>query len=578
MKKNITINLCGRLYQIDEDAYELLSQYIETLRRYFLQQEGGEEIAKDIEDRIAELFDELKEQGIQAITIENVQEIISRIGNVNDFEEGGEEKQGETSQQQENQQAETKAPNTKKFYRDSQNKMLAGVLAGCAQYWGGSVNWWRWGFVGITLLVMFALPPFRYYVHEGIMARTVFWWWNLNFFVTFSPILAYILMAILFPATATAEDVLKMKGKEVNPQTLAAEVTSNTAQSGAHEFWKTTTGVLSVCASIPLALANVVALCFVVAAVLAPRMVFGDWVVEDEICLAKTQWMIAMGGIMLMMALGILLYCSIHSAASSFGKTKPMGYKQRTMWFVLWALSVASFVGILVKYNDWASESYRRSYERDRAAEEEYNATHTHDGIVFSDEDWEFFQQGEWKLTGVINVDRYTYSGQYMTGDKDVRYLDAHSVYRPLLYTAERTDSVQPGVYCLSAAVRSDNENRFIYVKTEDYVILRACEVPVCGNKGGNIWEALTRPHQDISPYMKERLDLLSDSDKRKIRNANDGQGYGWSYIFLDNIKIHEPSVIRYGVSTDEKFADTDAPTPGWFSATDFLLERVGDL
>ena len=28
MKKNITINLCGRLFQIDEDAYELLQNYI----------------------------------------------------------------------------------------------------------------------------------------------------------------------------------------------------------------------------------------------------------------------------------------------------------------------------------------------------------------------------------------------------------------------------------------------------------------------------------------------------------------------------------------------------------------------
>ena len=26
MKKNITINLCGRLFQIDEDAYELLQE------------------------------------------------------------------------------------------------------------------------------------------------------------------------------------------------------------------------------------------------------------------------------------------------------------------------------------------------------------------------------------------------------------------------------------------------------------------------------------------------------------------------------------------------------------------------
>lgn len=578
MKKNITINLCGRLYQIDEDAYELLSRYIDTLRNYFRKQEGGEEIANDIEDRIAELFDELKSQGIEAITIENVQDIVSRIGSVNDItDENEEEGQGDTSRQETSRQTETKTTNRKKFYRDMQNKMVAGVLAGCASYWGGSVNYWRWGYIAFVLLVLFTCPPFGYHAQDSYIYRMVFWWWNLNW-VTFFPILAYIGAAILFPATTTAEDVLKMKGKEVNPQNLATEVTNSAAQSGAHDLWKATTGVLSVCASIPLAIVSVVALCFVVAAVVAPRQVFGDWVIENEVGLDTTLSLIATGGVMLMLVLGIMLYCSIHSAASSFGKTKPMGYKQRTMWFVLWALSVACFVGLLVKFNDWMSDFAGKNLERSRAEEEAYEATHTHNGIVYSDEDWEFFEKGGWTLTGVVNVDRYTYSGQYMTGDKDVRYLDAHSVYRPLLYTAEKTDSVQPGIYQLSAAVRSDNENRYIYAKTEDYVILRAVEIPVYGNKGGNIWEALTRPLQDAQPIVKERIKRLSDSDKRKIRNANNGEGYGWSYVCLDNIKIFEPSIIRYGISTDERFTDDIAPTNGWFSATDFVLERIGDL
>ena len=75
MKKNITINLCGRLFQIDEDAYELLQNYIESLRASFGKQEGGEEIADDIEARVAELFDELKANGTEAITIEHVKDI-----------------------------------------------------------------------------------------------------------------------------------------------------------------------------------------------------------------------------------------------------------------------------------------------------------------------------------------------------------------------------------------------------------------------------------------------------------------------------------------------------------------------
>lgn len=35
MKKNITINLFGQIYNIDEDAYELLNNYEEALRQYF---------------------------------------------------------------------------------------------------------------------------------------------------------------------------------------------------------------------------------------------------------------------------------------------------------------------------------------------------------------------------------------------------------------------------------------------------------------------------------------------------------------------------------------------------------------
>ena len=54
MKKNITINLCGRLFQIDEDAYELLQQYIESLRQSFGREDDGDEIVNDIEARIAE--------------------------------------------------------------------------------------------------------------------------------------------------------------------------------------------------------------------------------------------------------------------------------------------------------------------------------------------------------------------------------------------------------------------------------------------------------------------------------------------------------------------------------------------
>ena len=83
MKKNITINLSGRLFQIDEDACNMLQHYVDSLRSAFGKEEGGDEIVDDIETRIAELFDELKTQGNEAINISHVKDIISRIGRPN---------------------------------------------------------------------------------------------------------------------------------------------------------------------------------------------------------------------------------------------------------------------------------------------------------------------------------------------------------------------------------------------------------------------------------------------------------------------------------------------------------------
>lgn len=56
MKKVININFQGRVIPIEEDAYENLKKYVESLRQYFANEEGKEEIINDIENRIAELF------------------------------------------------------------------------------------------------------------------------------------------------------------------------------------------------------------------------------------------------------------------------------------------------------------------------------------------------------------------------------------------------------------------------------------------------------------------------------------------------------------------------------------------
>lgn len=94
MKENIQVNLFGTIYHMDKDAYELLKKYEDNMRQYFSRREDGDEIADDIEHRVAELIEDLRQNGTEAITIEHVEDIIRRIGRPEDFADPGKDGDG----------------------------------------------------------------------------------------------------------------------------------------------------------------------------------------------------------------------------------------------------------------------------------------------------------------------------------------------------------------------------------------------------------------------------------------------------------------------------------------------------
>jgi len=140
MKKVININFQGRVIPIEESAYDMLKQYVESLRKFFANEEGRDEIINDIEGRIAELFGDSLKKGSTCITDEDVDGIIKSMGRPEDFE-GDESKVqtqlGEETKQQ--QQSRTfyegagEAPRGR-LYRDESDKMLGGVCSGLANY------------------------------------------------------------------------------------------------------------------------------------------------------------------------------------------------------------------------------------------------------------------------------------------------------------------------------------------------------------------------------------------------------------------------------------------------------------
>lgn len=139
MKKIISINLSGRVIPIEDSAYQQLQDYLESLRRYFAQEEGRDEIINDIESRIAELMSEELRKGSSHITDNDVQQIINTIGRPEDFEDveaeaGSFSEKDNTGQQQSNTGSTYSSGRAKRLYRDTSDKFLGGVCSGLAAY------------------------------------------------------------------------------------------------------------------------------------------------------------------------------------------------------------------------------------------------------------------------------------------------------------------------------------------------------------------------------------------------------------------------------------------------------------
>jgi phage shock protein PspC (stress-responsive transcriptional regulator) len=138
MKKIITINLSGRVLQIEEPAYEQLQQYIASLRAYFSKEESREEIINDIEGRIAEQFFVLIQRGTPCITEEHLQEIIAAMGKPEELADAEILESTTTSQNGSSfkQTASNSSTIKREFFRDANTKVLGGVAGGIANFIG----------------------------------------------------------------------------------------------------------------------------------------------------------------------------------------------------------------------------------------------------------------------------------------------------------------------------------------------------------------------------------------------------------------------------------------------------------
>ena len=190
MKKIININLAGRLIAIEDSAYEILRQYLDSLARYFAREEGGDEIVSDIESRIAELFlNRLKTT--HCITDEDVQSVKAAMGTPEQFDEVGETTQ---HQQAANDPAYEPIRPRKRLYRDPDSKVLGGVCGGLGAY----LN----------------VDPVVFRIIFALLAIGGFG----------SGILVYFILWVVTPEANTAAEKLQMRGERVDVNNIRATV------------------------------------------------------------------------------------------------------------------------------------------------------------------------------------------------------------------------------------------------------------------------------------------------------------------------------------------------------------------
>ncbi|MBF2708628.1 PspC domain-containing protein [Flavobacterium soyangense] len=186
MNKTVNINLGGMFFHIDEDAYQKLTRYFDAIKRSLSNSSGQDEIIKDIEMRVSELLNEKQKTDNHVVAMKDVDEVIAVMGQPEDYridEEGTENSLPNYSS----------SSKTRKLYRDTENGMVGGVLAGLGHYFGIDKVWLR-----VFLLIM-------------IFA------WGTGF-------LAYIILWIVMPEAKTTAEKLEMTGEPVTISNIEKKV------------------------------------------------------------------------------------------------------------------------------------------------------------------------------------------------------------------------------------------------------------------------------------------------------------------------------------------------------------------
>ncbi|MDR1436486.1 MAG: DUF2807 domain-containing protein [Candidatus Symbiothrix sp.] len=323
MKKTINVNLNGRVFTMDEDAYQLLENYLSNLRIYFRKEEDSSEIVADFEARIEELFSEKIRKGYQVINISHVEEVIARVGKPGDFSE-------EDRNEEEKQAIPPEEKNAKKkFFRNPEDKIIGGVCSGISAYF-------EWDVLAVRIVFSIMLLA----TSLGIIPL-------------------YLLVWIFFPEAKTAGQKLQMRGRPVTVENIGKMVADDVEKPREKEksgciggFIEFVGGFLKACLiglGCLIALPALFVIGIIIVVVVA--LLFGlggeitgmlPWHLHDSASVLTVSNPV-LASITFIILLLIPFVALIYGIVSYLAKLKPLSAGVKWMSFSIWILALILF-------------------------------------------------------------------------------------------------------------------------------------------------------------------------------------------------------------------------------------------
>lgn len=226
MNEVVNISIAGIAFTMDNDAYEVLSKYLNNLNDLYKSNPDGNEIITDIEARIVELI--LSKQNIEnVVSKEVIDDIIKQLGLPDDMsaeKEGGNENDNADTDTEIDANANFQGSSSdeqfpRRFYRDSENSKVGGVCSGLARYFHIDPVIFRISmFVPIFFLII--LPALNIDHFNGLIGS-----------IFGAIILLYIILWISVPLAKTPRQKLEMRGKKVTAAEIERIMSNETGSS-----------------------------------------------------------------------------------------------------------------------------------------------------------------------------------------------------------------------------------------------------------------------------------------------------------------------------------------------------------